>query len=142
MINLLKSGSYKLIETKHHTKVLYLDGKTYAWVEPANIGEMLVASRNLHKTDCVLSTGRYYLYDVDDEPFLSDQIHLELEVGSKQWQGYLLLSGLPDLEKKRGRIIPTQEIITGNPKFGQKDSPQNIVEANDYKSVAYNRRKR
>lgn len=142
MISLKRSGHYKLIETKHHTKVLYLDKETYAWVEPVNIGEILVASRKLHKTDCVLSLGHYYLYDVVDEPFLSDQLHLELEVGENTWQGYLLLSGLPDMQKKRGRIIPTQEVITGNPKFGQPDSPSNLVGAGNYKTVTYDRRKR
>lgn len=113
MISLLKHGSYKLIETRRHTKILYLDSACFAWVEPPNIGEILVGSHNIHKTDCVLSLGRYRLYDVDDEPNLSDQIHLELEVGNGKWQGYLLLSGLPNMQKKRGRIIPTGEVIMG-----------------------------
>lgn len=117
MISIYRKGLYKLIETKHHTKVLYLDNDIYAWVEPPTIGEILVASRNVHKTDCVLSVGHYHLYQVENEPHLSDQIHLELEVGHELWQGYLLLSGLPDKHKKRGRIIPTHEVITGNPQF-------------------------
>ena len=112
MISLQKSGSYSLIETKHNTKVLYLDGAIFAWIEPPDIGEILVTSHKIHKTDCVLSIGDYRLYDVEDEPHLSDQIHLELEVGRNRWQGYLLLSGLPDSNKKRGRIIPTKEVIT------------------------------
>jgi hypothetical protein len=111
MITLQRSGHYKLIETKHNTKVLYLDDEVYAWVEPATIGEILVVSHNLHKTDCVLSLGEYRLYDVQDEPKLSDHIHLELEVGAGQWQGYLLLTGLPDDRKRRARIIPTPELI-------------------------------
>jgi len=112
MIRLLDSGLYKLIETKHGTKILYLDKKTFAWVDNTNVGEILVASRKQHKTDCVLSLGRYRLYDVDDEPDLSDQTHLELEAGGRHWQGYLLLSGLPNSVKKRGRIIPTKEVIS------------------------------
>ena len=117
MITLLKNGHHKLIETKHHTKVLYLDDDTYAWVEPPSIGEILVTSHKTHKTDYVLSVGRYYVYDVVDEPDVSDHIHLELEVGEDTWQGYLLLTGLPDDTKSRGRIIPTHEIITGNPDY-------------------------
>lgn len=117
MITLVRTGLYKLIETKHHTKVLYLGNDIYAWIEPVNIGEILVASRKVHKTDCVLSLGHYHIYDVKEEADLSDQMHLELEVGRNHWQGYLLLSGLPDSHKIRGRIIPTREIITGNPRF-------------------------
>ncbi len=127
MITLNKAGLYKLIETKHNTRVLYLDNDTYAWVEPRNIGEILVASRKVHKTDCVLSLGHYRLYDVKDEPALSDQMHLELEVGRNHWQGYLLLSGLPDFHKLRGRIIPTQEVITGNPNFAHRKVYENLA---------------
>ena len=121
MISLRRSGLYELIETKHHTKILYLDGDVYAWVEPPNIGEILVTSHKIHKTDCVLSLGRYRLYNVDNELYLHDQIHLELEIGRGRWQGYLLLSGLPNSQKLRGRIIPTEEVISGNPKFALKE---------------------
>lgn len=121
MIILDRSGHYKLIETKHNTKVLYVDDKTYAWIEPPNIGEILIASHKVHKTDCTLSMGQYHMYDVEDEPSLSDQIHLELEIGMDHWQGYLLLSGLPSREKIRGRIIPTKEVITANPTFKYRE---------------------
>jgi len=114
MILTIRSGFYKLVETKSNTKVLYLDNDVYAWVEPKTIGEILVTTHNIHKTDCVLAIGHYRLYKVDDEPKLSDQVHLELEVGRGSWQGYLLLSGLPNDVKKRVRIIPTHEVITGN----------------------------
>lgn len=117
MISLRRSGKYKLIETKHNTKVLYLDDEAYAWVEPREIGEILVASHKAHVTDCVLAVGEFRLYDVEDEPDLSDQLHLELQVGTTTWQGYLLLTGLPDARKFRSRIIPTREIITGNPRL-------------------------
>jgi hypothetical protein len=117
MITLHKSGRYKLIETKANNKVLYLDNHVYAWVEPVSIGEILVYSHKVHKTDCVLSMGSYKLYTVKNEPTLSDQVHLELEVGEDHWQGYLLLSGLPDDHHKRGRIIPTHETITADPQY-------------------------
>jgi hypothetical protein len=89
----------------------------YAWVEPAKMGEILVYSHKVHKTDCILSMGHFVMYDVEDEPKLSDQLHLELEVGINHWQGYLLLTGLPNSEHKRSRIIPTIETITANPQF-------------------------
>ena len=118
MITLQRSGLYRLIETKANTKVLYIDHDIYAWVEPVNIGEILVYSHRSHKTDCILSIGRFRLYVVEDESKLSDQMHLELEVGEGHWQGYLLLSGLPDDTHKRARIIPTIETITTNPEYG------------------------
>jgi hypothetical protein len=109
---------------------LYLDNDIFAWVEPRNIGEILVNSRRVHKSDCVLSLGHYQLYDVENMPALSDQMHLELEVGRDHWQGYLLLSGLPDAHHKRGRIIPTHEVITGNPRFkSRKDIRLNLAAA-------------
>jgi hypothetical protein len=131
MITRHRTGHYKLIETKHHSKVLYLDNDVYAWIEPVNIGEILVYSHKVHKTDCILSMGVYHLYTVDDEPKLSDQTHLELEVGEDRWQGYLLLSGLPDDHHKRGRIIPTTETITGDPLYEQGHGlDQNLATVN------------
>jgi len=117
MIFLHKSGTYKLIETKNAVKVLYLNDKAYAWVKAKGIGEMLVISHTFHKSDCLLATGRYRLYGVIDEPQLHDLPHLELQVTSRLWQGYLLLNGLPDKVRKRVRIIPTSEYITYNPAF-------------------------
>lgn len=113
MIQILSRGEYKLMETKHHTKVLILDDeKTYAWINAENIGEILVASHKTLKEDNLLAVGKYRLYDVEEEPKYSDQQHLELQVGCGYWQGYLLPTGMPTNEKKRNRIIPTDELIT------------------------------
>ena len=47
MIQLIKNGTYKLIETKSMTKILYFDKngvkKVYAWINAAAIGEILVS---------------------------------------------------------------------------------------------------
>lgn len=115
MIKTLQTGSYRLQETKGHVKILNLDGQDYAWVAAEGIGEILVTSHVPHKMDHMLATGSYNIYDVTDEPKLSDQQHMELEVGRQLWQGYLLLTGLPNDSKKRSRIIPTREIITAAP---------------------------
>lgn len=113
MIKLTQEGRYRLIETKGQTKILILDEKsTFAWVNAAEIGEILVASHKTHKTDNILAIGRYRLYSVKNEAKLTDLFHLELHVGNGTWQGYLLPTGLPTEKKKRNRIIPTDEIIT------------------------------
>lgn len=113
MITLQREGVYRLIESKGQTKILILDGKeTFAWVNAKDIGEILVSSHKTHKTDCILAVGHFRIYEVKDEPGLTDLIHLELSVGLGVWQGYLLPTGLPHAEKKRNRIIPTPEIIT------------------------------
>ena len=115
MIKILQEGNYSLIETKKQTKILTLinnDKKTYAWINAGDIGEILVFSHKSHETDAILSMGKYRMYDVKDEPNLTDLIHLELLVGEGAWQGYLLLNGLPTNTKRRNRIIPTEEIIT------------------------------
>lgn len=113
MINLVKSGTYQLIETKGQAKILTLDAKeTFAWIVASEIGEILVASYKQHKTDHILAIGEYKLYEVADEPDLADLPHLELQVGDNVWQGYLLPTGLPTLQDKKNRIIPTAELIT------------------------------
>jgi hypothetical protein len=113
MIKLLQSGVYQLIETKTQIKILILDKKnTYAWIYAEEIGEILVASHNPHKADHILAIGKYRLYLVEDEPHLADTLHLELYIGEGLWQGYLLITGLPDEEKKRSQIIPTHELVS------------------------------
>lgn len=113
MIQLIREGKYRLIETKGQTKILILDeSETFAWVNAADIGEILVTSHKSHKADAILAVGTYRMYKVKDESELTDLIHLELFAGSGVWQGYLLPVGLPTNEKKRHRIIPTIEIIS------------------------------
>lgn len=117
MITKVKNGNYEIVETKYRTKVLYLDSDAYAWIRPKNIGEILVSSHHIQDSDIKVSKGKYILYDVDDEDFLTDLQHLELEYGHGAWQGYLLPTGLPREGKIRSRIIPTNQIITNMPFF-------------------------
>lgn len=110
---LLKNGDYTLTETINQTKILTLDStQCFVWVHADEIGEILVASHTAQKTDHLLAAGKYRLYEVSNEPKITDLIHLELLVGEGKWQGYLLPTGLPNDTHKRKRIIPTREIIT------------------------------
>jgi len=112
MLRLTDKGQYQLAETKGEVKILSLDGVAFAWVSLQGIGEVLVTSNKPHEADTVLSNGQYRLYQVKDEPKLSDQQHLELSTGDSKWQGYLLPTGLPKGAKIRSRIIPSKEVIT------------------------------
>lgn len=113
MISLIEEGLYKLIETKSLTKILTLNkDKIYAIINVATIGEILVTTHKKHHTDHILAIGKYRLYEVQDEPKLTDLIHLELLVGNGIWQGYLLPTGLPTDTKIKARIIPVTEIIS------------------------------
>lgn len=111
MVSLIDSGTYRLVETKADTKLLIMGDNTYAWITVDGIGEILVTSNKQHRIESLLSSGQYRLYDVDDEPKLTDLLHLELEAGLGEWQGYLLLTGLPDEQKKRSRIVPTTDLV-------------------------------
>lgn len=113
MIRLIQQGKYTLIETHRHTKILHLNNKgVFAWIAAGKIGEILVSSHKTHKTDRILATGKYRIYEVKNDLKFTDLIHLELLAGEGVWQGYLLPTGLPTNNKKRNRIIPTDEIIT------------------------------
>ena len=112
MIKLINQGRYSLIETKHQIKILILEKQMYAWVSAKDIGEILVTSHKTHTVDHILSVGTFRLYEVLDEPHITDLFHLELFVGQGRWQGYLLPQGLPTDTEKRHRIITTKEKIT------------------------------
>lgn len=113
MIKTIQKGEYTLIETKDQVKILTLDGKkSFAWINAQGIGGLLVVSHTSHKADQILAIGKYRMYEVKDEPHITDLIHLELMVGEGKWQGYLLLTGLPSGAKKRNRIVSTHELIT------------------------------
>lgn len=117
MIKLLRSGKYSLTETFDHTQILNLDDKTrFAWIEAGEIGEILVTTKKKFNPRKLISSGNYRLYRVKNEPNLTDLDHLELFVGDGNWQGYLLLTGLPN-GRIRKRIVATNEIITRSAAF-------------------------
>lgn len=113
MIRLVDQGKYTLQATKKLTKILFLnDKKIYVWINAEGIGEILLTTNKDHMANYILAKGNYRLYEVKDEPELTDLLHLELFVGDGNWQGYLLPTGLPTSKNNRNRIIATKEIIT------------------------------
>lgn len=113
MIKQIKRGTYRLVATKDHKRMLYLDGQGYQWAYAEHIGDLLAFSKHPHTFNYLLAVGAYAIYRVADEPKFVDLDHLELEVGQGKWQGYLLLTGLPTRSKIRSRIEATREVITG-----------------------------
>lgn len=111
MIRLIDKGNYLLTETFDHTKILSLGKNRFAWINAGGIGDILVATQKKFSASTILSEGSYRLYEVKDEPDLTDLLHLELFIGNGEWQGYLLPKGLPN-GVKRHRIVPTREAIT------------------------------
>ncbi len=113
MIRTVRQGLYRLQESKGGNKILTLDDtETFAWVDTNGIGDILITSHKSFPKDQLLAKGNFRIYEVKDEPDLTDLLHLELHVGNGTWQGYLLPLGLPDEINKRHRIIATEETIT------------------------------
>jgi len=115
MVSIMRQGSYKLTESRLQIKALYLDSSSYAMLFIDALGEMIATAREPKPSDYTLSAGHYRLYDIVDEPDMSEGLHLELEVGDDIWQGYLLPNGLPDKGSIRGCLLPTHELVTGTP---------------------------
>lgn len=115
MIRLVQQGDFSLIETNGMIKILTIDSaKDFVWINAEGIGEILIASHCPHKPKQLIAKGKYRLYDVKNEPKLTDIKHFELFVDNGKWRGYLLPTGLPTDEENKNRIIPTREVITKN----------------------------
>lgn len=112
MVKVLKSGKYQLIETKQQIKILYLDKTPYVWLHLPGIGHVLEHTNKPHKADHILSIGSYRLYDVEKDERYSKHKHLELFISDGVWQGYILLTGLPNKKNPRTRIVATREVIS------------------------------
>ena len=124
MIKIITKGVYKLIITKDRKKILYLGNQSYQWIHIKSIGDLLLFSNHPHEAQYVLAQGEYLLYKVKKEPNYIDLQHLELSIGMGDLQGYLLLTGLPTIDKIRSRIIATHELI------GNKNSTIQSVDTN------------
>lgn len=112
MIRVLGEGEYKLAETPAQIKILVLGSRSYLWLFKPSLGQTLVAaSRKKPKVDRILAIGRYRLYEVKDESDLSNLKHLELSLGHRRWQGYLLHDNSLII-KTTIPISPTAELIS------------------------------
>lgn len=111
MKQLKEQGQYALFQTKRNTKVLKLNDNYYVWLFIKNIGNILIKTKSTLQSTNILSTGRFYLFDVKDEPDYIDLLHLELGIGENLYQGYLLPRGLPKKSNEKHKIIPTKEVI-------------------------------
>lgn len=112
MVKLLKTGTYQILGTREYGIMIFLDEQGYHWSWARGIGELLTLSRREHRPNHTLAQGQYRIYNVKDDPDFTDLLHLELALGAHKWQGYLLLTGLPDKKRIRRRIVPTEEVIS------------------------------
>lgn len=112
MIKKVREGDYELFETKSGLRIINLNSQgSFIWINAEGVGGVLVRSEKNHKPNKILTKGYFRVYDVVDEPGLTDLCHLEVCIGRGQWQGYLLPKGLPR-RKSKHRIIPTKETIS------------------------------
>jgi len=113
MIKLVESSSYKLVETKDNLKALILDTvPVYSWKNFGCNGTLEYIKFDSSKICCILSANNYRLYDVINEQNLKKGLHLELYVGNRKWQAYLLTKGLPTSKYKIRPITKIDEVIT------------------------------
>lgn len=110
MIRVVSRGNYRLVETKDFTKVfLFSNRQAFTWLPAQGMIEMYY-----EKNPSLMSTlarGTYYIYETkneNDPPILQ----LEVYIGKRAWQGYMLPAGLPTMKEMRKRIIPTKDVIT------------------------------
>ena len=109
MIKIVSKGDYILHEEDKNKKILQLDDiKPLLWED-----ENVIHSANQNFVPKrILSSGKYRLYKVSNEPNLTDNYHLELYVGSKKWQGYLLPTNILKMRKQAIPITASNELIS------------------------------
>ena len=113
MLQVIGSGTYKLTETKDNTKVLFIDDeKAFGWKNGKCDGDLFLLAPDTENICCFLSVGKWRLYEIKDEPGLTDGNHFELHVGRGRWQGYLLPEGFPTAVNKQRPISQTGQTIT------------------------------
>lgn len=113
MIKLLESSTYKLVETKNNLKALMLDDRDFfLWKNYGCSGKLEYIRFDPGQVCCLLNINNYRLYEVKDEPNLTAGMHLELHVGKRKWQSYLIEKGLPTIKNKKKPVASTNETIT------------------------------
>jgi len=121
MIQVLKHGEYRLDEAETLSRIFILDNSKYFnWNTSA--GELTDCTKDKPKINSTLSIGKYFLYNVTNETILTNCLHLELLLGKRKWQAYILPLGFPTKKQRNVKILPTKEIITIS-RFGEKTNP-------------------
>lgn len=115
MIRLIQWGEYRLaiiaegntiIAIDNHVYSLFPDHATLEFYDN-QLPSLVVSALTLHR-------GNYRVFDVYDEPQLTETIHLELEDEDGYVKSYLLPRGLPHQNMRRARQIPTVQQITNS----------------------------
>jgi hypothetical protein len=112
MVRIIQTGTYRLYATGTKTNILDLDGRLYSWSKLGDAPDSLRITHRSSSVQQILATGSYRLYEVEDEPRFSPSQHLELNVGPKLWQGYLLAVGLPVHPNTQTPIAVTSQTIS------------------------------
>lgn len=111
MIQVIKHGAYQLNEADNSYKIIILDNSKFLSWNPLS-GEIIDSTKSKPQSNSTLSIGKYFLYNVENEKELTNCLHLELLLGKRKWQAYVLPLGLPTKKQKNTKIIPTTEVIT------------------------------
>lgn len=112
MIRVIQSGTYEVVETKSLKNILILDDKEYFMLTDEKKMKRKII-RVEKPDDCsIRSAGNYRMYEVRDERYFADSMHLELNTGNGFWDSYVLPFGLPSSLRKDSSIYPTSEAIS------------------------------
>lgn len=95
------------MQTQFGEKLLILDKKQFCW----RGGELWVVQFQKKAEDKVLCSGKYMVFQVEGEDELTPVMHLELSVRDGAIQGFLMPSGLPEMEGCKRKIVPTLEKV-------------------------------
>lgn len=109
MIRLIQWGNYRLAMIAEGNAFISIDDDVYSLYPDYKTMESSEADMDAALT---LHHGDYKLYDVYDEPQLTETIHLELEDEDGYIKSYLLPQGLPVNSKRRVRQLTTTQQIT------------------------------
>jgi hypothetical protein len=111
MITVIKRGKYQLCEIGNKKTLLCLGSvKRFLW--ETSFLKFFDSSNSTIENKKVKSQGKFFLYDVQNEPKFTSSQHLEMLVEKNAWQGYLLPQGLPNKNTISKNIFPVQELIT------------------------------
>lgn len=116
MIRLIRWGEYRLAIIAEGSTIIAIDDDVYSVFPEQATLEIYdkLASYIPAASALTLHQGNYRVFDVYDEPQLTETIHLELEDEDGYVKSYLLPRGWPNESLRRVRQIPTAQQITNS----------------------------